>query len=86
MASNSYFSEEEANKKINKFVITLRKFSNIPFGCVGKVIGYYDSGLTKKINRAYGLTIEWQLVHRKNRNIFDGFSKDGYNQFLREIK
>ena len=74
-----YFSEEEMNAKIGKLVLSLRNFSNVPVGTVGKIVGGYQRG------KKSGLDIEWLFVHQNRGKLIDGFSKDEYNNFLVEL-
>ena len=79
---SEYFSEKEAESKVNKLVVTLREFSGIPKHTAGKVTRVYGD------KDKYGVDIEWQLIHEKRpryKPIVDGFSKSEYEEFLQEI-
>ena len=76
---NNYWSEDEADTKIGKLIVTMRSFSNIPIGTVGKVARKYGD------KNKWGLDIEWVFVHTKRLPLTDSFSKDEYEEFLLEI-
>lgn len=77
---NKYFSKEDAEKKLGKMVISLREFSGIPIGSVGRVASIYG------MKNEYGLDIRWLFIHTKKHRVVDGFSKDEYKEFLQELE
>lgn len=78
---NTYFSEQEINKKIGKLIITIREFSGVPVGTIGKVVHGWKYGENKS-----GVDIEWQFIHTNRPKLVDGFSKDEYEKFLIELE
>lgn len=77
---NKYFTEEEAERKLGKLVISLIEFSGISVGTVGEVVRKYGD------KKTWGLDIKWLFIHTKRNSITDGFSKDEYEEFLEELK
>ena len=74
----TYFTEDEAEEKIGKKIFTMYEFAGVPKYTTGIVSGMYTSSEGK------GLDITWDLPSLC-RPLTDGFSKDEYEQFLREI-
>jgi len=72
---STYFTLQEAKSKLGGTVITKIPFYQIPLGSIGKVADIYEMG-----NLRYGLIIAWD-----GSVISDGFSKDEYEEFLREV-
>jgi hypothetical protein len=72
---STYFTLPEAQSKLEKTIITKIPFYQVPHGSIGKVTDIYEMG-----NLRYGLIIAWN-----GSVISDGFSKDEYEEFLREV-
>jgi hypothetical protein len=70
----TYFTLPEAQSKLRRRIVTTVPFVDISANSTGRVTSYY------KMGKLYGLTIKWD-----HANIEDGFSKDDYEEFLREI-
>lgn len=75
-----YFSEGEMESKLGRLVVSMRGFSNVPIGTVGKVVGGYKYGKSKS-----GINIEWLFVHTNKPKLIDSFSKNDYNNSLVEL-
>ena len=68
------FTHPQATSKLGLRVISLVDFADIPTGSTGQVIDVYE-----RSHNDYGVTILWE------NGIKDGFSRDEYERFLREI-
>lgn len=71
---STYFTLQEAKSKLGRNIITIVPFVDVPTNSTGRVTSYY------KMGELYGLTIKWDHI-----NVEDGFSKDDYEEFLREV-
>ena len=71
---STYFTLPEAQSKLRRRIVTTVPFVDIPANSTGMVTSYY------KMGELYGLTIKWDHI-----NVEDGFSKDDYEEFLREV-
>ena len=72
---SKYFTKTEADSKIGKKIETLVNFYEVPKGTVGTVYESYEA------DGGYGIMIHWDL----QESIDDGFSKDEYVEFLKEV-
>ena len=71
---STYFTLPEAQSKLRRRVVTTVTFVDIPANSTGMVTSYY------KMGKLYGLMVKWDHI-----NVEDGFSKDDYEEFLREV-
>ena len=72
--TNMKFTHPQATSKLGLRVISLHDFADIPTGSTGQVVDVYERG-----HNDYGL-----MVLLEN-GIKDGFSRDEYDRFLREM-
>jgi hypothetical protein len=59
-------------------VETLVPFSGAPQGTAGVVVRYDEA------DSGFDVGIQWELPRRRTRPLVDWFSKDEYEEFLRE--
>ena len=78
---NARFTQEEANSKIGKSIITLTEFSGVLAGTKGKVIRQNNMG--RKLEEC-SVAIEWQLPGRE-KPLVDWFTKGEYGRYLKEV-
>jgi len=71
---STYFTLPEAQSKLRCRIVTTVPFVDVPANDTGIVTSYY------KMGKLYGLQIKWDRM-----DIIDGFSKDDYEEFLREV-
>jgi hypothetical protein len=79
----TYFEEAEARKKVGRRIRTLEKFSGVPEGTPGQVVGIYQVE-----SKGFDVVIEWDLPMRQfgteSRLVQDWFTKDQYEKNLIE--
>ena len=68
------FTHLQATSKLGLRVISLHDFADIPTGSIGQIIDVYE-----RSNNDYGVMVRWE------NGIKDGFSRDEYERFLREV-
>ena len=68
------FTHAQSTSKLSLRIISLVNFADIPAGSTGRVVDVYERG-----HNDYGITIRWE------NGIEDGFSRDDYERFLREV-
>ena len=68
------FTHAQATSKLGLRVISLVDFTDIPTGSIGRIIDVYERG-----HSDYGIMVLWE------NGIKDGFSRDEYERFLREV-
>jgi hypothetical protein len=77
-AEREYFRPEDAAAKVGRRVETLVPFSGVPQGTAGVVVRYDEAG------SGFDVGIQWELPEHRTKPLVDWFSKDEYEEFLRE--
>lgn len=77
-AAREYFSMEEASVKVGRRVETLVACSGVPQGTTGVVVRYDETG------GGFDVGIAWELPERRPTPLVEWFSKDAYEECLRE--
>ena len=68
------FTHSQATSKLGLHVISILPLDSIPTGSIGTIIDVYERG-----HNDYGVMVRWE------NGIKDGFSRDEYERFLREV-
>ena len=68
------FTHPQATSKLGLHVILILPLDSIPAGSTGQVVDVYERG-----HGDYGVMVRWE------NGIKDGFSRDEYERFLREM-
>lgn len=78
-AERILFKKSTALSKVGQRVTSLIEFSGVPTGTIGQVIRADKSG------EGYTLAIQWELPGRPGKPLVDWFTKNEYDQYLREV-